>query len=68
MATHDAQCVRYSGPDEDYKGCEICFNYNENTLNIDVEDKTNMKMLSHVPYDNNFYTHQGRLTEDKTHL
>ena len=28
--THDAQCVIYNGPDEDYQGQEICFNSNEN--------------------------------------
>ena len=56
---HDAQCVIYKGPDADYQGREICFCYNENTLTIvDVEDKDNMKMLSRVPYDNVYYTHQ----------
>ena len=56
---HDAQCVIYSGPDGDYQGREICFCYNENTLTIvDVEDKNNMKLLSRVPYDNVYYTHQ----------
>lgn len=30
--THDAQCVVYSGPDVKYRGREICFNYNEDTL------------------------------------
>ena len=67
--THDAQCVTYSGPDLYYKGHEICFNYNENTLTIvDVEDKGSMKMLSRVEYDKNYYTHQGWLTEDQTYL
>jgi choice-of-anchor B domain-containing protein len=66
---HDAQCVVYNGPDGDYQGREICFCYNENTLTIvDVEDKTNMRMLSRVPYNNAYYTHQGWLTEDQTHL
>jgi hypothetical protein len=38
--THDAQCVVYSGPDATYKGREVCFNYNEDTLTIvDVSDK-----------------------------
>lgn len=56
---HDAQCVIYKGPDTDYQGREICFCYNENTLTIvDVEDKKNMKMLSRVPYNNVYYTHQ----------
>lgn len=56
---HDAQCVVYSGLDADYQGREICFCYNENTLTIvDVEDKSNIKMISRVMYDNVYYTHQ----------
>ena len=56
---HDAQCVVYKGPDEDYQGREICFCYNEISLTIvDVEDKSNIKMISRVLYDNLFYTHQ----------
>ena len=56
---HDAQSVVYKGPDADYQGREICFCYNENTLTIvDVEDKSNIKMISRVLYDNLYYTHQ----------
>ena len=56
---HDAQCVNYKGPDTRYNGREICFCYNENTLTIvDVEDKSSPEMLSRVPYDYNYYTHQ----------
>ena len=56
---HDAQCVIYKGPDTTYQGREICFCYNENTLTIvDVEDKEKMELLSRVPYDNYYYTHQ----------
>lgn len=56
---HDAQCVVYQGPDEKYQGREICFCYNENTLTIvDVEDKNDPTMLSRVPYNNVYYTHQ----------
>ena len=29
---HDAQCVIYEGPDTQYLGKEICFNYNEDTV------------------------------------
>lgn len=66
---HDAQCVVYKGPDTRYQGREICFCYNENTLTIvDVQDKSDMKMLSRVPYDNVYYTHQGWLNEEQTHL
>ena len=57
---HDAQCVVYKGPDANYQGREVCFCYNENTLTIvDVEDKGAMKLLSRVPYQNSFYTHQA---------
>lgn len=66
---HDAQCVVYQGPDFRFEGREICFCYNENTLTIvDVEDKNNMNILSRVPYDNVYYTHQGWLNEGQSHL
>ena len=66
---HDALCVVYKGPDSRYTGNEICFCYNENTLTIvDISDKENMKILSRVSYDNAYYTHQGWLTEDQSHL
>ena len=49
----------YSGPDTDYQGHEICFNYNEDTLTIvDVTDKSNMKMISRTGYEGAKYTHQ----------
>jgi len=67
--THDAQCVIYKGPDDTFRGKEICFNYNEDTLTIvDVSDKSNMRLISRVTYENAYYTHQGWLTEDHTHL
>ena len=31
---HDAQCVVYNGPDTQYNGKEICFNYNEDTVSV----------------------------------
>ena len=66
---HDAQCVVYNGPDSDYQGREVCFCYNEDTLTIvDVEDKCDMTLVSRVPYNNSYYTHQGWLTEDQTYL
>jgi len=61
--------VIYKGPDETFRGKEICFNYNEDTLTIvDVSDKSNMRLISRVTYENAYYTHQGWLTEDHTHL
>ena len=59
----------YNGPDDRYQGREVCFCYNENTLTIvDVEDKNDIKMVSRVPYLNSYYTHQGWLNEEQTHL
>ena len=66
---HDAQCVVYDGPDVQFKGREICFCYNEDTLTIvDVENKEKVEMLSRVPYDNSQYTHQGWLIGDQSYL
>ena len=66
---HDAQCVIYRGPHERYTDQEICFCYNEDSLTIvNVEDKSNMEVLSRVPYKNSFYTHQGWLLEEQTFL
>lgn len=66
---HDAQCVVYSGPDEGYKGHEICFCYNEDTLTIvDVSNKEEVVQLARVPYNLAYYTHQGWLIEDQSHL
>ncbi len=63
--SHDAQCVTYSGPDEDHAGKEICFGSNETAVSIaDVTDKSNPVALSSATYPNVAYTHQGWLTED----
>src|SRR5690606_24011601 len=63
--SHDAQCVIYKGPDEQYKGREICLGANETMLSIaDVTDKQNPKAISRASYPNVGYSHQGWLTED----
>ncbi len=63
--THDAQCVTYRGPDEDYHGREICIGANENALSIaDVSDKDNPAVVAMTGYANVAYAHQGWLTED----
>ncbi|KAF2835453.1 hypothetical protein M501DRAFT_942061, partial [Patellaria atrata CBS 101060] len=62
---HDAQCVIYRGPDFKYRGKEICFNYNEDTLTIvDVTNKAAPKQISRTPYVGASYTHQGWLVSD----
>jgi choice-of-anchor B domain-containing protein len=63
--THDAQCVIYDGPDEQYQGREICFGANETALSIaDVTNKDNPKAISTGSYPDHAYVHQGWLTED----
>ncbi|MEL6703106.1 MAG: choice-of-anchor B family protein [Bacteroidota bacterium] len=63
--SHDAQCVVYNGPDEDYVGREICLGSNETALSIaDVTDKENPKAIAAQSYPNVAYAHQGWLTED----
>jgi choice-of-anchor B domain-containing protein len=63
--SHDAQCVNYVGPDEDYAGAEICMGANETALSIaDVSDKANPIAVSRASYPSVGYSHQGWLTDD----
>ena len=63
--SHDTQCVIYHGPDEDYRGREICVNSNETALSVaDVTDKDNPLAIAKADYPNVAYAHQGWLTED----
>ncbi len=63
--SHDAQCIAYHGPDEDWTGREICFGANENALSIaDVTDKDNPVAISTARYPNSAYLHQGWVSED----
>lgn len=67
--THDAQCVIYEGPDEQYRGSEICFGANETAISIaDVSDKENPVALSTASYPDHAYVHQGWLTEDQRYF
>ncbi|MEX2000258.1 MAG: choice-of-anchor B family protein [Gemmatimonadales bacterium] len=67
--SHDAQCVTYQGPDDRYRGHEICFGANETALSIaDVSDKQNPVALSRASYPNVGYTHQGWLTDDQRYF
>jgi choice-of-anchor B domain-containing protein len=67
--THDAQCVLYHGPDEDYRGREICFGSNETALSIaDVTEKSSPHAIAMAEYPNVGYTHQAWLTEDHRYL
>jgi len=67
--THDAQCVVYRGPDEDYQGREICIAFGETAISIgDVTDKSSTEILSRADMPNTAYIHQGWLTEDHRYL
>jgi choice-of-anchor B domain-containing protein len=63
--THDTQCAVYQGPDQRYRGREICLNSNGSVFEIsDVTDKASPRMLATVSHPNPAYLHQGWLTED----
>ena len=67
--THDAQCVRYSGPDARYAGKDICVTSDEYGGAItDVTDPALPEELGVFGYPNFQYTHQGWLTEDHRYL
>ena len=66
--SHDVQCVIYNGPDTAYVGKEICFGSNETKvwiadLSTKSDDSSGGKTIGLGSYDN-YYTHQGWLTED----
>ena len=63
--THDAHCVVYHGPDENWQGREICVASNENAVVVsDVTEKEGPITVSVGRYPATEYTHQGWLTED----
>jgi len=68
--THDAQVVKYKGPDKRFKGKEILFGSNsiggENNqvIILDVTDKKKPELISSIEYSNSGYTHQGWLSDD----
>lgn len=67
--THDAQCLVYDGPDEDYQGRQLCIGSNESELNIaDVTDKSNPVTVARVSYPNVAYAHQGWFDEDRRYF
>jgi choice-of-anchor B domain-containing protein len=67
--THDVQCVSYEGPDSDYRGREICFASNEDTLTVvDVSDKSAPRMVSRTSYEGVGYIHQTWVTPDRLFL
>ncbi len=62
---HDSQCVVYRGPDERYRGRELCLNSDGDAFEIsDVTDKTNPVSVARASSPNAAYIHQGWLTPD----
>ncbi|NBW93767.1 MAG: choice-of-anchor B family protein, partial [Bacteroidetes bacterium] len=58
--THDAHCVVYDGPDDDWSGSEICVNSNEQSVVFtDVTQKQAPSTISVGRYPATEYTHQG---------
>lgn len=67
--THDAQCLVYAGPDERYRGREICVGSNESEINIaDVTDKANPVTLGRNSYPNVAYAHQGWFDDEQRYF
>ena len=64
--THDTQCVVYDGPDEPYRGHELCFSANETAVSIvDVTDKADPRSIAIATYPQVGYAHQGWLSVDQ---
>ncbi len=67
--SHDAQCVKYSGPDSRYTGKEVCIGSNETAISIaDLSDKKNPVAISRASYPDVAYAHQAWLTDDHKYL
>jgi choice-of-anchor B domain-containing protein len=67
--THDAQCLVYRGPDEYYRGRQICVGSNESEINIaDVTDKSNPVTVARMSYPNVAYAHQGWFDEEQRYF
>ena len=67
--THDAQCLTYNGPDQDYVGQQLCIASNEDTVTIvNVTNKANPVQISRTGYAGAGYTHQSWLTPDSNYM
>jgi len=67
--THDAQCLVYRGPDDRYRGRQICVGANESEINIaDVTDKSSPVTLARMSYPNVSYAHQGWFDDEQRYF
>lgn len=67
---HDAQCLKYNGPDTEHAGREICITFNgaDSFSVVNMENKSAPERLSITRYQGGRYSHQGWLTEDHAYL
>lgn len=63
---HDAHCVVYHGPDETWKGRNICALFAEDA--IEIFDFDNRSTISRFSYPTAAYVHQGWFSEDHSTL
>ncbi len=67
--SHDAQCVMYNGPDQEYQGREICIGSNETAISVaDVTNKDNPEAIATASYPDHAYVHQGWFTENQRYF
>jgi choice-of-anchor B domain-containing protein len=67
--THDAQVIRYTGPDSDYINRTLFIGSNESEVVIvDVTELDAPSLISSFDYQSLGYTHQGWFTEDQTYF
>ena len=66
---HDAQCVLYHGPDQPFRGHELCLTAAMGGLGIaDVTDKQHPKTIGFGVYPNPGGIHQGWFTDDQRYF
>ncbi len=66
---HDGQCVTYHGPDQSYRGRQICVHANVSEVDIvDVTDKQQPKLISVATYPTISIAHQGWFTDDQRYF
>ncbi|KAK6431188.1 hypothetical protein LTR95_012647 [Oleoguttula sp. CCFEE 5521] len=66
---HDAQCVKYKGPDTRYTGKDICVGYNEDTVTVyDATYKSGVnstQVIGRLAYPGASYTHRGSFIDQE---
>ncbi len=63
-----AECLIYTGPDQDYQDHELCFLASDDNVSIaDVSDKSNPAIISRFTYPGIMRAHQGSMTADLTY-